>query len=125
MKKWFAFVAVMASMFFVTATNAAEPQGNIDDSALSALGLSGMEQVSDAEGTQVRGRFGAVNGIARATWFGGYGGTVTKAYAKTGSGITFGFRGAIAFGFGGFGEGNVKTFVFAAGASGTSSGRSF
>jgi hypothetical protein len=67
MKKWVALCAVLAAIVVVSPSHAAEPQGQIGSGALAGLGLSGMQQMSDDEGTQVRGRYARVSGWSSAT----------------------------------------------------------
>jgi hypothetical protein len=71
MKKWVALCAVLVAMVIVSPSQAGEPDGQIDGGALAGLGLSGMQQMSDDEGTQVRGRFARVSGWSSASVFGG------------------------------------------------------
>lgn len=106
MKKWVAICAVLVSMSFVSTGQSAEP-GEIDGSALSALGLSGMQQMSDDEGTNVRGRFARVSGYSQASVFGG---TFSEnSYFAAGSRIAAGANGSIAFRS--FGRGFFRTTV--------------
>jgi len=48
-------IAVIAVLLVAGASSAFAEDGQVSDSALSAIGLSGMQVVSDAEGMQVRG----------------------------------------------------------------------
>jgi len=56
MRSLVAALAVLAVFAVAGAANAAEP-GQVSDTQLSALGLGGMEIVSDVEGSQIRGKF--------------------------------------------------------------------
>ena len=56
----FALVAVLA---VVIAAPALAEDGNISQTTLSSLGLGDLQQMSDAEGTQVRGKFNGNGGV--------------------------------------------------------------
>ena len=54
------FSVVVAALVVLGAIPALAADGNVPGATLSALGLSGMQEVSDAEGMQVRGMSSSV-----------------------------------------------------------------
>lgn len=97
-----ATLTVLAALALISApaADAAEP-GQVDNNALSAFGLSGMEVMSDVEGDQVRGTFAIVWGQGSANFFGT---NQTNGYAAGdfGPGPDFAAGGNVSVAGGGF-----------------------
>jgi hypothetical protein len=65
-------VCVVVCLALVASVACAATPGHVSDATLASFGLSGMQQMSDAQGTQVRGMgFAAVSGISVARAPGG------------------------------------------------------
>ena len=75
------FVCAVVSVLALTAgmANAANP-GQVSNSALAQFGLSGMQTMSDVQGTDIRGKgFVSVSGYSSASLLGG----ATSGYTAT------------------------------------------
>ncbi|MBI1249566.1 hypothetical protein GC197_17215 [bacterium] len=66
----FLLVAALAVFMFSTEARAAEPNGSVDQSALAAMGLGGLQAMSDTEGKNVRGTsYHPNNYVQSSTYF--------------------------------------------------------
>ncbi|MEW4564757.1 hypothetical protein AB1K70_19610 [Bremerella sp. JC770] len=63
-------VAAAAVVMISSDARAAEPTGNVDQSALAAMGLGDLQVMSDEEGKEVRGTFAIVGGAGFAFYNG-------------------------------------------------------
>ncbi|EAQ80276.1 hypothetical protein DSM3645_19808 [Blastopirellula marina DSM 3645] len=90
---------------------AAEPtNGNIDNSALSAMGLPGLEVMSDAEGEKVRGTFALAWGL---------GGAYVNGNPAAGQGSNYLGAGFFVAGGSGSNGASITNFVLGIPVSGT------
>ena len=58
----FLMIVAVAVCFISSTANAVEPNGNVDQSALAAMGLANLEVMTDTEGEEVRGSFASAWG---------------------------------------------------------------
>jgi len=74
-------VAAIAVFMISSDARAAEPTGNVDQSALAAMGLGDLAVMSDAEGKEVRGTF-----YYQSTYFKVSGNSYTNVYGYESAG---------------------------------------
>ncbi len=106
--------AVVALLTSASIASAAEP-GQVSNDALAAVGLSGMQTMSDAEGTQIRGQAAYAYGFSASsivvftpfvvTEAGGTGG-YDAVFPNLAAGASFAFANS-----------TISPFVYAGGAS--------
>ena len=65
-----ALAVSLASLAMTSSATAAEPTGNVDNATLAAMGLSGLDVMSDEEGQKVRGTFAVAGGFGISRFFG-------------------------------------------------------
>lgn len=106
-----AVVAVLMSASFVSA---AEP-GQVSNDALAAVGLSGMQTMSDAEGTEIRGQAALAFGYSSSSIVVFTPGVITNA-GGTGGYVAFYPNLAAGASFA-FANSSISPFVYAGGAS--------
>ncbi len=58
----------LTSFALVSDASAAEPNGNVDQATLAAMGLSGLDTMSDEEGKNVRGTFAVAFGFGTSNF---------------------------------------------------------
>lgn len=116
----FLMVALVAVFMFSVEARAAEPNGNVDQSALAAMGLGDLQVMSDTEGKEVRGTWATASGGGYAlyngnTAFGNVGGSYYETSYSAGD---FGPGPDFAIGAGGNAAGvafqgfNITVFSF-------------